>query len=74
MVTKQLIHQESGTANLQNIKSRTSPTKTSTMFSAITGILNNHTIDNDDVEVHYSEFPVESNSESVPYPGTTTIK
>ena len=38
------------------------------------GILNHHTIDNGDVQVHRSEFPVEFNSEYVPYPYTTPIK
>ena len=38
------------------------------------GILNHHAIDNGEVEVHYSEFPVESNSEYVPDTYTTPIK
>ena len=48
-----------------HLKSRNSPTKTITVVSAIMGSLNHHVIDNDDVEFHPSEFPVESNSESV---------
>ena len=36
--------------------------------------LNHHTIDHVDVEVYPSEFPVESNSESVPDLETTLIK
>ena len=44
------------------------------MVSATIGRLNYHAIDNSDVEVHSSEFPVEFNSESVPDPGTTPIK
>ena len=32
------------------------------------GRLDHRDIDNGDVEVHPSDFPVESNSESVPYP------
>ena len=44
------------------------------MFSAIIGRLNHRSIDNGDVEVHPSEFPVEFNSESVPDPDTTPIK
>ena len=38
------------------------------------GILNYHSINNGDVEVHTSEFPVESNSEYVPDPDTNPIK
>ena len=38
------------------------------------GRLNHNGIDNGDVKVHPSEFPFESNSESVPYPDTTLIK
>ena len=57
-----------------HLKSRTSPTKTNPVFSAITGILNHNSIDNGDVEVHPSEFPVESNPESVLYTDTTTTK
>ena len=37
-------------------------------------IINHHGIDNIDVEVHPSYFPVEYNSESVPDPDTTSIK
>ena len=38
------------------------------------GRLNHHAIDNGDVKVPISEFPVELNLESVPYPNTTPIK
>ena len=38
------------------------------------GRLNHHAIDNGYVEVHPSEFPFESNTESVPFPDTTVIK
>ena len=38
------------------------------------GRLNHHDIDNGDFEFHPSEFPVESNSESVKDPDTTTMK
>ena len=38
------------------------------------GRLNHHSIDNVDVKVHPSEFPVESNSELVPYQDTNPIK
>ena len=37
-----------------NFKSMTSPTKTSPVVLAITGILNHHEIDNGDVEVYPS--------------------
>ena len=35
--------------------------------------LNHHTIDNGDVKIPTSDFPVESNYESVPYPDTNPI-
>ena len=38
------------------------------------GRLNHHAIDNGDVKVYPSEFPVELNSKSVPDPDTTPIK
>ena len=57
-----------------NFKSRTYPSKTNPVISAIIGKLYNHAIDNGDVKVPTSEFPVEFNSESVPYPYTTPIK
>ena len=41
-----------------HLKSRTSPPKTSLIFSDIIGIINHSTIDNGDVEFHPSEFPV----------------
>ena len=44
------------------------------MISDITGRLNHHSIDNSDVNVPTSEFPFESNSESIPDPDTTLIK
>ena len=50
-----------------HFKYSTFPTKTSPVVSAIMGRLNHHAIDNGNVEVHHSEFSVESNSESVPY-------
>ena len=37
------------------------------------GVLNHRAIDNGDVEVHPSEFSVESNSESVSDPDTSPI-
>ena len=38
------------------------------------GILNHHDINNGNVEVHPSEYPFESTSESVPDSNTTPIK
>ena len=43
-------------------------------MSAIMGKINHHDIDNGDVKIPISEFSVESNYESVPYPDTTIIK
>ena len=57
-----------------HFKSRISTPKIIPMVSYIMRRLNNHAIDNGDVEVNPSEFPVESNSESVTYPDTTPIK
>ena len=45
-----------------HLKSRTFNSKTITVVSTIIGRLNHHAIDNSDVEVHSSDFPVESNS------------
>ena len=44
------------------------------MVSAITRRINNHAVDNGDVEIHPSEFPSESNSEYNPDMDTTLIK
>ena len=44
------------------------------MISVIRGRLNHYSVDNGDVKVPNSEFPVDSNSESVPDPYTTPIK
>ena len=57
-----------------HFKSRTSPSKTSPVVSAIMGRINNHAIDNGDVKVPTSEFPVQFNSELVPDPDTNPIK
>ena len=57
-----------------HFKSRTSTSNTSPVVSAIMGRLNHHAIDNGDVKVPTSEFPVEFNSESVPDSDTTPIK
>ena len=57
-----------------HFKYRTSTPNTRTEVSAITGRLNHNAIYNGDFEVHPSDFPVELNSESFPYPDTTPIK
>ena len=75
IVMNQMTHQESGTSNLQEINSNPGPPPPkSPVVSAIMGRLNYHTIDSGDVEVKPSNFPVESNSESVTDPNTNLIK
>ena len=54
--------------------SKTSPSNTIPVVSYIMGRINNHAIDNGDVKVHTSYFPVEFNSESVPDTDTPPIK
>ena len=44
------------------------------MVSAIIVRFNHHAIDNGDVEVHSSKFPVEFNSEYITYPDINPIK
>ena len=57
-----------------HFKSMTSTPKNIPVVSAIMGILNHHSIDNGDGEVHPSDFSVEFKYESVPDPDTTPIK
>ena len=57
-----------------HFKPRTYPPQDSPVFLNIMGRLNNHLIDNGDVEVHPSDYTFESNSESFPYQETTPIK
>ena len=57
-----------------HFKYRTYSSKINLVISAIMGRLNHHAIDNDDVKIPTSENPVESISESVPDPYTTSIK
>ena len=57
-----------------HFKSRSSPSRTNPVISAIMGKLNHHAIDNGDVEIPTSGVPVESNYDSVKYPYTTPIK
>ena len=57
-----------------NVKSRTSPPKTSPVVLAIMGRPNHHAIDNGDVEVFPSEYPFESTPDSVLDMDTTLIK
>ena len=55
-------------------KYRTSSPKTSPEVSTIMVRFNHHALDNGDVELCPSEFPVLSYSEYVPYPYNTPIK
>ena len=57
-----------------HLKSTTSPSRTNPLISDIIGELNHHAIDNGDVKIPTSDFPVESNYESVTDPDTTPIK
>ena len=54
-----------------HFKSRSSPSRTNPVVSAIMGKLNHHAIDNGGIT---SDVPVESSYDSVPYPDTTPIK
>ena len=57
-----------------HFKYRTSSTKNIPTVSDIMGRVTNHAFDKGNVEVHTSDFPVESNSESVQDPDTTPIR
>ena len=76
MVMKPLIHQESGTYNLQQLNSNPGHLlpKSRPVVSAVMGRLNHHAIDNGDVEVHPSDFSAESHSETVLDPKNTPTK
>ena len=54
-----------------HLKSRSSPSRTNPVVSALMGKLNHHAIDNGDIT---SDVPVESIYDSVLYPDTTPIK
>ena len=54
-----------------HFKSRSFPSRTNPVVSAIMGKLNHHAIDNGGIT---SDVPVESSYEYVPYPDTTSIK
>ena len=54
-----------------HFKSRSSPSRSNPVVSAIMRKLNHHTIDNGDIT---SDVPFESSYDSVPYPDTTPIK
>ena len=56
------------------LKCRTSPSRTNPTISSIMRKLNHHAIDNGDVIINTSDVQVESNYESVPDPDTTSIK
>ena len=53
------------------LKFRNSPSRTNPVISDIIGKLNHRAIDNGDVKILTSYFPVESNYKSVPDPDTT---
>ena len=57
-----------------HFKSSNSHSRTNPVISDIMERLNHHAIDNSDVNISTSEFPVVSNSESVPDPYTSPIK
>ena len=57
-----------------HFKFRSSPSRTNPVISAIMGKLNHHVIENGDFKIPTSDFPVESNYDSVPDPDTTPIK
>ena len=54
-----------------HFKSRSSPSRTNHVVSAIMGKLDHHSIDNGDIT---SDVPVKSSYDSVPYLDTTPIK
>ena len=57
-----------------HFKSMNSPPNTSPVVSEIMGRFDHNAIDNGDVEVQPSDFPVEFNYESVPDTDSTLIK
>ena len=57
-----------------HFKSRTSPSRTNHLISAIIGKLNHRAIDNGNVKIPTSDVPVESKYDSVIDPDTTPIK
>ena len=57
-----------------NFKSRSSPSRTNPVISAIMGILNHYAIDNGDVKIPASEVPIELKYDSFTDPYTTPIK
>ena len=71
-----MINQDIVTAKLQKLSSNPSPLLPTPVmwFQTSWGGLNHHAINNGDIEVHPSMFPVEFNSESVPDTDTTPIK
>ena len=56
---------------VDHFKSKSSPSRTNPVFSAIMGKLNHHAIDNGDIT---SDISVESSYDSFPYPDTNPIK
>ena len=76
MLMNQTNHQDSLSSNLRQLKSSPGPLlpAQSLWFSAITGKLNHHAIDNSDVKLSPLYFQVEFNYESIPDPDTAPIK
>ena len=62
------------TTSRNHFKYRSSPSRNNPVISAIVGKLDHHAIDNCDVKIPTSEFPVESNYDSVTDTYTTLIK
>ena len=58
----------------RSLQSKSSPSRTDPVVSAIMGKLNHHAIDNGSVKVPTSGSQFESNSETVQDPDTTPIK
>ena len=57
-----------------HFNSRSSPSRTNPVISAIMRKLNHHTIDNGDIKIPTLDAPIESNYESVTDPDTTPNK
>ena len=72
----QLNHQESRPDNLQQLTYKPAPLLTIPVlwFLALTGRLNYHAIDNCDVTVYNSDYPLEYNSNNVPDPDNIPMK
>ena len=76
VVMNQLNHQEIVIDNLYQLTSNhhTLPPKTIPVVLSIMGRLNYHAVDNGDVEVYTSDYPLESTSVYVTYTDNNSIK